>query len=266
MDQKELESVLPAHARSELYLHWAIHDALFYQNFTLSEDNQRTILKEIKPEPDASSADQLIRRLEGAISLYRARKSFVERQASKSDLRRKIAQLIRHIERLDALLRGLDWGTRRDLAPFLVGQKEASQPLHSAFKPPELEQLDEHLCGAWLHLMAVAAAGRAYLQTIVPTKGGRRPHSARIWFAVDIADALTEIVPEVVPIVATQGSTYEGIVGACLAAADGRSPEDLRVLIRGAVKAFRKPERPQGVSTWSLTEKLARLTHGTTTA
>jgi hypothetical protein len=232
----------------------------------LSDDDRRAILGNINPQPDTVIADQIAGRIQGAISFYRARKSFVERHATKSNLRKKIEQLIRCIHQLDALLRELDWGTRTELAPFLLGQREPSQPLHGAAKPLELKELDERLCSARLHLMVVATAGLAYLETIAPAKGGRRPLMARTWFAVDIADALTELVPGVVPIVATEGCPYERVVGACLTAVDGQSPKDVRPLIRSAVKAFRRPERPQGVSTWSLQEKLARLTEGTTTA
>jgi len=69
---------------------------------------------------------------------------------------------------------------------------------------------------------------------------------AREAFAVDVADALQEFVPDSILIVSTAGGEYQTIVRICLEAADGRFKGDIRRIVSSAVKAFKTDYRPQG--------------------
>jgi hypothetical protein len=232
---------------SPLFVHWVLQDALQFPDFTFTARDRQRIIEEIRPAPPPSVAESLVQALQGAVAAYRARKTFEGKHSRPTQAIGKITSLVARIDQLDAALRELDWGTRRALAPFAVGETTPSMPPLSARKPPEMDSLDRRLIGARDELLSIAGHARAFLAHTKPTKKGPRTPTAREAFVVDLADALHRFVPTQVAITATAGGAFETIVRVSLDAADGAARADMRRVVLAGVKAFHAEYRHQGV-------------------
>jgi hypothetical protein len=239
--------------RSPLYLHWSMRDAMRLSNtFAFAPEQRERLIAEILPRPAPDVIATLIEALEGAVAYYKDRNDFERKQSTDSIGRGKVKHLseqldksVEQLDKLGAALKDLDWGTRRELAPFIVGKSRPSLPILKTRKPSEMALFDARACELYSQIAALRGLIGAYFEFVKP-KSGPRVRTAREALGVDVADALQMFVPEAVPIVTTAESPFSAILGICFEAA-GLKRGDSRRLLMAIVNAFQRADRPQGV-------------------
>lgn len=230
---------------SPLFRVWVKRDALRRESFRFSKTQRINLLTALRTRLEPTIEAQLIEALEGSIAYYKMWDVFERRVGSVAGTRHKITAVQKQISKLEAPLVALDWGTRRALAPFLVGLTEPTLPLFSQRKPDEMTILDTQIVDAFEAFMDLKQTMDLYLQATAPKAGGRRQSRVRDVLAVEIADQLDELAPGTVSIAADTEGAFEHILTICLHASGSVVGDVHRIALR-AIPAYRLNTRPQG--------------------
>jgi hypothetical protein len=226
---------------SELEWAWLQQDALRPQDFNFSPEQRQRVIDEFKSALDTDTQDRLLAAVAQSVSYYLTWARFANNLAVDGDAK-KMRRLLRQLETLRQTLTSLDWGTRRAVAPFFVGQEAPSLPLLHIRKPTELIALDEKLVAIYNTLIELEVPINRYLAHLKKRRPPMRLHDI---LAVEIADNLQAIVPGAVDVVTTRGGSFENIVAACLQAA-GVNITDVHDIVLRAVPAHKQVCRASG--------------------
>ena len=233
---------------SPLFRVWVKRDALHPQSFRFSETQRINLLTALRTRLEPTIEAQLIEALEGSIAYYKMWDVFERKVGSVAGTRHKITAVQEQISKLEAPLVALDWGTRRALAPFLVGLTVPTLPLFSQRKPDEMTKLDTQIVDAFEAFMDLKRAIDRYLDATPKKAGGRRQSRVRDLLAVEIADQLDGLAPGTVSIAADTEGAFEHILDICLRASGSVVGDVHRIALR-AVRDYRLNTRPKGVRT-----------------
>lgn len=232
-------------SESELAWAWVHREALRHQDFHFTPEQRQQLIDEFKGALNNDMQSHFLEALEGSVSYFLTWSAFTSSLAVDGDLK-KLRLLAKQLKGLQQTFRSLDWGTRRVLAPFLVGQETPSLPLLHYRKPAEMSALDERFIASDATLVDLETLINGYLAHLKARgRRGRPKLGLHELLAIEVADNVHDIAPGAIAIATTRGGMFENIVAACLQAA-GVDITEVHDIVLRAVPAYRQDARARG--------------------
>lgn len=231
----------------DLRMRWAFANNLEHPEFHFSDAQKAEMLAELASRQCGDKAPNLIQDLEGEIAGFLAWKKFELQQLKEFTVERHLTEFRDHCDALWDATANLDWPARRTLAPFLVGLQEPSNSFFSILKSPEMTELEGRLSDAFALLGSVQEAIALYERLPDADRQQSRERFAPSNFAFELARLLDRSVGPAIPIVSTEGATFENILRICLSAAQDGVVGDLRRAVSTGVTRYKnwKAEQPK---------------------